>query len=94
MTTTSLSVFRLPLPLGLGGIAIPTATVAPLNAAGTVQFKDGAVNLGGPVRVIAGQAVGPVSFLRESPHSLTAVFTPTNPAAFTPSTSNTVTFTF
>jgi Bacterial Ig-like domain (group 2)/Bacterial Ig-like domain (group 3) len=92
--TTSLNVFRQPLPLGLGGIAVPTATVAPLNAAGKVQFMDGAVNLGGPVRVIAGQALGPVSFLSGGPHSLTAVFTPTNPAAFTPSTSNTVTFTF
>jgi trimeric autotransporter adhesin len=92
--TTSLNVFRQPLPLGLGGVAIPTATVTPLNAAGTVQFKDGMVDLGGPVRVIAGQALGPVSFLSEGPHSLTAVFTPTNPAAFMPSTSNTVTFTF
>ena len=94
MTTTSLSVFRQPLPLGLGGIVIPTATVVPLNAAGTVQFMDGTVNLGGPVWVIAGQALGPVSFLSGGPHSLTAVFTPTNPAAFTPSMSNAVTFTF
>ena len=68
--------------------------MAPLNAVGTVQFKDGTVNLGGPVRVIAGRAVGPISFLSRGPHSLTAVFTPTNPAAFTPSTSNAVTFTF
>lgn len=85
---------EVPLPLGLGGITIPTAHVAPTNAAGTVQFKDGATNLGSPVPVIAGTAVGPVSILRPGQHSLTAVFSPTDPTKFKPSTSNPVTFTF
>lgn len=84
----------MPLPLGLGGIAIPTAHVAPPNAAGTVQFKDETTNLGTPVPVIAGTAIGPVSILGRGAHSLTAVFTPTNPTKFQPSTSNTATFTF
>jgi Tol biopolymer transport system component len=93
-TTTTLSVIQVPLPLGLGGIAIPTAHVAPPNAAGTVQFTDGTTNLGGPVPVAGGVAVGPVRILGRGSHSLTAVFTPTNPTKFKPSTSNTVTFTF
>jgi hypothetical protein len=78
----------------LGGIAIPIAHVAPLNAAGTVQFKDGTTNLGSPVPVAGGNVVGPVGILRSGPHSLTAVFTPTNPTKFKSSMSNTVTFRF
>jgi hypothetical protein len=83
-----------PLPLGLGGIVIPTAHVAPINAAGTVQFKDGVTNLRRPVSVHGGIAVGPVSVLAKGQHQLTAVFTPTQPTKFKPSTSNTLTFTF
>ena len=84
----------MPLPLGLGGIMIPTAHVAPANATGTVQFKNGAANLGAPVPVIAGIAIGPVSTLSPGTHPLSAVFTPTNPTRFQPSTSNTVTIKF
>jgi Bacterial Ig-like domain (group 3) len=80
-----------PLPLGLGGIVIPTAQVAPISASGTVQFKDGSTNLGAPVPVIAGTAIGPVSTLAPGSHSLSAVFIPANPTRFLPSTSNTVT---
>ncbi|MBV9061270.1 MAG: Ig-like domain repeat protein, partial [Pseudonocardiales bacterium] len=94
VTTTTLTVIRIPLPLGLGGIVIPIAQVAPANATGTVQFKDGSANLGAPVPVFAGIAIGPVSTLRPGSHSLSAVFTPTNPTKFQPSTSNTVTVTF
>jgi hypothetical protein len=93
-TTTTLTVVQVPLPLGLGGIAFPTALVAPSNATGTVQFKDGATNLGGPVPVLGGIAVGPISVLGKGQHQLIAVFTPTNPTQFKLSTSNTVTFTF
>ena len=93
-TTTTLSVIQVPLPFGLGGFAIPIANVGPDNPAGTVQFKDGTHNLGDPVRVFGGVAVGPFAFLPPGHHSVTAVFTPTNPAKFKPSTSNTVNFTF
>jgi hypothetical protein len=72
-----------PLPLGLGGIAIPTARITPANAIGTVQFKDGTSNLGGPVPVVGGIAVGPVTVLGKGQHQLTAIFTPTNPSKFT-----------
>jgi hypothetical protein len=78
----------------LGGFVIPIANVSPVNAAGTVQFMDGSTNLGGPVRVAGGTAVGPFTTLPRGPHSVKAVFTPTNPTAFQPSTSKTVNFTF
>lgn len=72
----------------------PFAQMAPPNATGAVQFRDGDRNLDGPRQVIAGIAIGQLTFLGGGSHSITAVFTPANPAAFQPSTSNTVTFTF
>jgi hypothetical protein len=87
-------VIRVPLPLGLGGFAIPIANVTPGNAAGTVQFKDTTHNLGGPVPVVGGVAVGPFESLRPGSHSMVAIFTPTNSTAFKPSMSNTVMFRF
>ena len=85
---------QVPLPLGLGGIAIPTAYLTPTNATGTVQFKDGTTNLGKPVRVTPGTVASGASILRPGQHSLTATFTPTDPTKFTPSTSTTVTVRF
>jgi hypothetical protein len=87
-------VIKVPLPFGLGGFAIPIAHMAPSKSVGTVQFKDGSTNLGGPVPVFGGVAVGPFTSLRPGAHSVTAVFNPTNRSTFQPSTSNTVTFTF
>ena len=85
---------QVPLPLGLGGIVIPTAQVTPANATGTVQFEDGTTDLGAPTPVTAGIAVGPVSILSPGQHSLKAMFTPANPTMFKSSTSSTVTFSF
>ena len=85
---------QVPLPFGLGGFAIPLSNVGPGNPTGTVQFKDGTHNLGAPVPVFGGVAVGPFLALPAGHHSVTAVFTPTNPAKFQPSTSNIVNFTF
>ena len=95
-TTTTLSVTQTPRPsvVGGGGYALPIAYVAPFNAAGTVQFKDGTTNLGAPVPMAGGVAVGSFVTLPPGPHSLTATFIPANLAAFQLSTSNTVTFTF
>ncbi|MGH3752225.1 MAG: hypothetical protein ACRDRP_05925 [Pseudonocardiaceae bacterium] len=95
-TTITLSVTQIPRPavLGGGGYALPIANVAPFNAAGTVQFKDGTTNLGAPVPVAGGVAVGSFVSLPPGPHSLTATFIPSNLAAFQLSTSNTVAFTF
>ena len=59
------------------------------GVAGSVQFKDGAANLGTPQAV---NATGVASFtsttLAVGTHPVTAVFTPTNAAANSPSTSN------
>src|SRR6185437_16286831 len=45
-TTPTLTVIEVPLPLGLGGIAIPVTRVALPNATGTVQSQDGNTTLG------------------------------------------------
>ncbi|HKS52652.1 MAG TPA: Ig-like domain repeat protein [Pseudonocardiaceae bacterium] len=90
----TLTIIEIPMPLNLGGIAIPIAQVTPTDAAGTVQCQDGTTNLGGPVPVDTGTAIGPIYVLHTGSHSLTATFTPTNPANVQPLTSNTVTFTF
>ncbi len=77
-TTTTLAV----TPTGsavVGANVTLTATVAP-TAAGTVQFLDGTAALGAPVTVAAGQAALTTSALNQGPHSLSAVFTSTDPA--------------
>jgi hypothetical protein len=91
-TAITLHVIHIRLPFGLGGFAIPFAKVAPANAAGTVQFKDGSTNLGDPVPVGAGFVFGGFVVLPAGAHSLTVEFTPADPTAFQSSTSNTVTF--
>jgi uncharacterized repeat protein (TIGR01451 family) len=49
-----------------------TATVS--SGAGTVQFKDGAGNLGAPVTIAGGQATYTTSALTVGSHSITAVY--------------------
>jgi hypothetical protein len=91
----TLTVIAVPLPLGLGGVAIPIAQVAPADATGTVQSHDGSTNLGEPMPVIAGTIIGPICVLHSGSHSLTAVFTSTNPTNVPQAlTSNAVPFTF
>lgn len=68
-----------------------TATVTPA-AAGTVQFVDGATNIGPRVPVISGTAIGTISQLPPGSRQLTAAFTPADPALFTASTSPPVPF--
>ncbi|MDT5368473.1 MAG: hypothetical protein QOC62_2904, partial [Mycobacterium sp.] len=68
------------------------ATITPAAATGMVQFKDGSTNIGDPVTVLNGSAAETTSTLTVGPHQLTAVFTPTNPALYTPSTSPAVPF--
>ena len=65
-----------------------TATVSPSSAAGTVTFKVGGVALGSPVNVSSGSASLATTALALGANSLTAVFTPTNAAAFAASTSS------
>jgi hypothetical protein len=63
-----------------------TATITPSTAAGTVQFHDGNTTLGDPVTLTNGAATTTTT-LPAGDHSLTADFTPTNTAEFSPSTS-------
>ncbi len=63
------------------------ANLTPSSAAGTVQFFDGASPLGSPVTVVSGSAQLNTSGLTVATHSLTAAFTPTNPALYASSTS-------
>ncbi|MGH3669877.1 MAG: Ig-like domain-containing protein [Pseudonocardiaceae bacterium] len=89
-TNTKLSVF--PTPAFQGIPVVFLANVAPANAAGTVQFMDWTTKLGAPVPVFSGFALL-ITPLPKGTHSLTAVFTPTKPAAFAPSTSTPVSLT-
>jgi hypothetical protein len=63
-----------------------TAAESPA-AAGSVQFMDGATNLGSPVAVNgSGVATTTTSFSSTGAHNLSAVFTPTDTSSFSPST--------
>jgi phospholipase C len=86
-TATNITLQAAPNP-GFQGIPeILIASVSPVNAAGTVQFKDGTANLGAPVPVAVGPAILATPALTAGTHTLTAVFTPANPTVFGPSTS-------
>lgn len=89
-TRTTLRVFPAgPLPAGTPRLLL--ARVAPGAAAGTVQFKDGDTALEAPEPVVNGFAfIITRQLTTVGTHPLTAMFTPTNPTAFNPSTSNTV----
>jgi len=91
-TTTSLTTSPAS-PLAQGSPVTLTATITPSVVAGTVQFKDGATNLGNPVTVSNGIASATTSTLSVGSHQLTAVFTPSDLAAFGPSTSPAIKFT-
>jgi hypothetical protein len=51
-----------------------TATVTGTTPTGTVQFKDGAANLGAPVALAGGTASLTTSSLGAGTHSITAVY--------------------
>ncbi len=91
-TTTTTLTTSPASPVAQGTMVTLTATVAPPAAPGTVQFKDGTANLGDPVKVNNGTASGTISKLAVGSRQLTAVFTPTDPAAFSKSTSPVVVF--
>ena len=94
-TTTALAVTP-GSPQDAGVQVTLTATVTPGNAPGSVQFFDGANPIGGPATVVSGSASTATSGLSIGSHSLTAQFTPTNPASnpteFTGSTSTAQSF--
>ncbi len=84
-TTTTLTVTPAS-PQQLGTSLTLQATVAPDAAAGSVQFKYGATNIGTAVAVAMGTASLTTSALPVGTHPLTAVFTPSS-AAYSGSTS-------
>ncbi|WP_433371970.1 Ig-like domain repeat protein [Actinoplanes sp. CA-142083] len=65
-------------PVDAGTSVTLKATVAPATATGTVQFKDGANNLGGVVTVSGGVATLTTAALTAGSHSITAAFTSTS----------------
>ncbi|MET4609363.1 hypothetical protein ABIC28_000333 [Rhodococcus sp. PvR044] len=87
-TTTTLTV---PATANVGAAVELKATVAPAAAGGTVQFKDGAANIGGPVAVAGGVATLSHSFDAAGAKSITAVYS--GGAGFTGSTSPAATVT-
>ncbi|RVW02147.1 Ig-like domain-containing protein [Rhodococcus xishaensis] len=70
-TTTELTV---PATAEVGTVVPFSATVSPTPVDGTVQFRDGATNLGSPVLVVDGVASLSHTFTRGGSHSITAVY--------------------
>ncbi|MFC7613945.1 Ig-like domain repeat protein [Actinokineospora soli] len=90
--TTSTALTASPAgPVTEGTAVTLTATVTPASATGTVQFRDGAANLGAAVTVTNGVATLTTSALPSGSRSLTAVFTGSAPN-ITGSTSPAVTY--
>src|SRR5207302_658585 len=81
-----------PSPQTAGTSVTLTANVSPTVAVGSVQFQDNGANLGPAVSVTAGTATTSTNSLTVGTHSLTAVFTPTDPTAFQGSTSPPVSY--
>ena len=54
-----------------------TANIAPAAEGGTVQFRDGGVDIGGPIAVTAGAATLDHTFTATGTHSITAVYSGT-----------------
>ena len=92
-TTTSLAASNANPASGEEITLTATVTAASGSPAGSVGFFDNGVSLGAAVPLSGGTATMPFSSTVAGPHSLTATFTPTDPAAFSPSTSTPVTVT-
>jgi len=92
-TATTTTVSASPVSPTTAGTSVTfTATVVPNTAAGSVQFKDGASNLGSAVAVASGTATLTTATLSQATHSITAVFTPTTVTAFNASTSGALSY--
>jgi membrane-bound lytic murein transglycosylase B len=93
-TSAALTTFPLST-VAQGGLVTLIAAVTPSTFAGTVQFKDGTVNIGIPTIVANGTALVTTSsaMLATGSHELSVVFTPADPAAYGPSMSPAVSLT-
>ena len=85
-TTTTLAATPVS-PTTVGTPVTLNATVSPSTAAGTVTFYDGTTALGAAATVTSGAASLTTTGLGIGTHSITAVFTATNPALNAASTS-------
>jgi hypothetical protein len=83
-TVTTLRVIQTPALPGIPVVLL--ANIAPVGAAGTIQFLDGTSALSAAVPATDGFALLIIR-LSKGEHSLTAVFTPTNQGVFVPSAS-------
>jgi hypothetical protein len=92
-TATTTALRADPNPATAGKPVTLTAEVSLRGAPGTIQFFDGTTPLGDPQPVKRGTAALKTKTLTPGSHTLTARFTPTDPAAFGPSTSPPATLT-
>lgn len=91
-TSTAISA-NPPSPANHGAAVTLTATVTPAGTAGSVDFKDGATDLGtGSYNASTGVATLTVH-PADGSHSFTAAFTPTDPTSFNGSTSSALAYT-
>jgi hypothetical protein len=91
-TTTTVLGVTPSSPAAHGTTETLTATVTPSAAVGTVEFFDGATQVGATQPLVSGSAQV-MSVLADGSHSLTAQFIPTDPTAFIGSTSTAVAYT-
>jgi len=87
VTATTTTLTANPATATVGQSDTLTATESPA-AAGTVDFKDGATDLGSAAVNGSGVATMATTFSTAGSHSLTATFTPTDPTSFSGSTGN------
>jgi hypothetical protein len=92
-TTLSISPTSPASPQPLGTSVTLNATVADASAPGTVTFESGGTAVGSAQPVVNGTASLTTTALPVGTDSLTAVYAPTTGAAFSGSTSNTVSYT-
>ncbi len=93
VTTTTTTISASPGgPATVGASIDFTATVAPSNAVGSVQFMDGSAALGSPVPVSGGTADLTTTALSVAIHSITASFTPTDSTMFSASGSSVLSY--
>jgi subtilase family serine protease len=71
---SSVSVSATPSSITAGGTVVFAATVTGSSPSGTVQFKDGGVNLGGAIALSGAQASLSVNLLTAGNHSITAQY--------------------
>jgi len=90
-TTTALAVTPASPVVAPASLSLK-ATVTGTGAVGTVQFLDGTTPLGVPVAVVDGVASKSLTGVVAGTHSYKAVFTPTNAALFSASTSAAATY--